>query len=135
MLGQIARWFIFFFFFFTNRFLLVWVKGSIRPVLTRAAEAVLGAYYQLQYGAARWHAARPTLRVLESLLQVSAGEKSRLMAHDTVVKIDPEIAVALLDASVMVNGDSVLEIPPGFGLTASGDGCHSDPNDAYVALD
>lgn len=50
---------------------LLWAKQSFRPVLSPAAESVLLAYYQRLRQASDRHAARTTIRALESLIRVA----------------------------------------------------------------
>jgi len=112
---------------------IAWVKSKFNPVLTTTAEEVLSGYYQLRRGAAGRHAARTTLRLLESLVRVAQAH-ARLLARNTVDVQDAVIAVALLDASV-VDGESVLVLPDGVGLSAPGGGFADDPDEAYGRLE
>lgn len=112
---------------------IAWVKQTFHPVLTPPAEEVLSKYYQLRRGAAGRHAARTTLRLLESLVRLAQAH-ARLMARATVEVVDAAIAVALVDSSV-VDGESVLALGPTAGLAAPGDRFHDRPDDAYPALE
>ncbi len=114
---------------------IAWVKTTFHPTMTPAAEQVLSGYYQLRRGAAGRHAARTTLRLLESLVRLAQAH-ARLMAKDIVEVVDAVMAVALVDTSV-VDGESVLGLSAdsGIGLAASGDQFHDRPDEAYAKLE
>jgi DNA helicase MCM9 len=114
---------------------IAWVKTTFHPTMTPAAEHVLSGYYQLRRGAAGRHAARTTLRLLESLVRLAQAH-ARLLAKDVVEVLDAVMAVALVDSSV-VDGESVLGLSAenGVGLAAGGDQFHDRPDEAYVKLE
>lgn len=112
---------------------IAWVVSEFQPALSPAAEEVLSSYYQLRRGAAGRHAARTTLRLLESLVRVAQAH-ARLMARGTVELQDAVVAVALLDASA-VDGDRALGLPDGVGVGAPGDGFPERPDQAYALLE
>lgn len=115
---------------------VAWVKKQWAPVMTPPAEQILSGYYQLRRRAAGRHAARTTLRLLESLVRLSQAH-ARLMAKNTVDVVDAVTAVLLIDSSV-VDGESVLGGGGGGsggfgnGLAAPGDQFHSDPDGVQV---
>jgi DNA helicase MCM9 len=112
-----------------------WVKSTFHPTMTSAAEQVLSGYYQLRRGAAGRHAARTTLRLLESLVRLAQAH-ARLMAKETVEVMDAVTAVALVDSSV-VDGESVLGLSAelGIGIAAAGDQFQERPDEAYLKLE
>ena len=114
---------------------VAWVKTTFFPVMTPAAEEVLSGYYQLRRGAAGRHAARATLRLLESLVRLAQAH-ARLMARSTVDVVDAVTVVALIDSSV-VDGESVLGLGLGHavGLAAPGDMFHECPDVGYRPLE
>ena len=114
---------------------IAWVKQNFLPTMTPAAEHVLSGYYQLRRGAAGRHAARTTLRLLESLVRLAQAH-ARLMAKNEVEVVDAVMAVALVDSSV-VDGESVLGLSAevGVGIAAPGDQFHERPDEAYVKLE
>jgi len=114
---------------------IAWVKSTFHPTMTQSAEQVLSGYYQLRRGAAGRHAARTTLRLLESLVRLAQAH-ARLMAKERVEVVDAVMAVALVDSSV-VDGESVLGLSPelGIGIAAAGDQFHERPDEAYVKLE
>lgn len=114
---------------------IAWVKSTFHPAMTQPAEQVLSGYYQLRRAAAGRHAARTTLRLLESLVRLAQAH-ARLMAKERIGVVDAVMAVALVDSSV-VDGESVLGLSAelGIGVSAPGDQFHERPDEAYVKLE
>ncbi|KAG7674017.1 putative DNA helicase MCM9 [Nannochloris sp. 'desiccata'] len=114
---------------------IAWVKSTFHPTMTQSAEQVLSGYYQLRRGAAGRHAARTTLRLLESLVRLAQAH-ARLMAKESIEVVDAVMAVVLVDSSV-VDGESVLGLSAelGVGIAAAGDHFHARPDEAYLKLE
>lgn len=112
-----------------------WVKTRFHPTMTPESEEILSGYYHLRRFAHGRHAARTTLRLLESLVRVSQAH-ARLMARDRVLKQDAVMAVALIDSSA-VDGESVLTVAElsGASLSAPGDQFWENPDEEYEKLE
>lgn len=117
----------------TLRQYIVWVKSNFNPILTPPAENILSGYYQLRRGTTHRHAARTTIRLLESLVRLAQAH-AKLMARHYVDVQDAVFVVALVDSSV-VDGEAMLELPHGVGVGAPGDQFGLIPDDEYIELE
>ncbi|KAL6209548.1 hypothetical protein ACLB2K_020488 [Fragaria x ananassa] len=76
-----------------------YVKGYIKPVLTKEAEIVISSYYQLQRRSATDNAARTTVRMLESLIRLAQAH-ARLMFRNEVTRLDAITAILCIESSM-----------------------------------
>ena len=112
---------------------IAWVKFNINPVLSPQAEEILRNYYQLRRRSNTRHAARTTIRLLESLVRLAQAH-AKLMAKEKVEVSDAVMSVALIDDSV-VDGDAVLDLPSGVGLCGPGNTFLLSPDECYKKLE
>lgn len=116
----------------TLRQYIAWVK-TFHPVMSPQAEQILVNYYQLRRKSSSRQASRTTIRLLESLVRLAQAH-ARLMARRRVETSDAVVTVALVDASV-VDGEAVLDLPSGVGLSGPGNTFWDSPDQAYRALE
>lgn len=118
---------------------LQWIKTTFQPRLTPEAEAVLSGYYRLRRGAEGRHAARTTLRMLESLVRLTQAH-ARLMARHEATLQDAVVVVALTEASCAAEGEgsfrgAMNQVIPGIKLCAEGGHFPDDPDGEYVVME
>ncbi|KAL4853474.1 putative DNA helicase MCM9 [Chlorella vulgaris] len=105
-----------------------WAKAVSRPTISRNAERLLSAYFQLRRQHEGRQASRTTVRLLESLVRVAQAH-ARLMARHEVTMQDAAVAVWLQECSCVDEASS----PLGHVLMASGapatSGSQSFPKD------
>ncbi|WJZ82960.1 hypothetical protein VitviT2T_002681 [Vitis vinifera] len=84
------------------------VKGYLKPVLTKVAEKVISSYYQLQRRSATHNAARTTVRMLGSLIRLAQAH-ARLMFRNEVTRLDAITAILCIESSMTTSAivDSV----------------------------
>ncbi|EIE26663.1 MCM-domain-containing protein [Coccomyxa subellipsoidea C-169] len=76
---------------------ICWVKETFRPDMSREAEGTLLEYWQMARSRDDRHAARSTVRMLESLVRLSQAH-ARLLARHTVTRQDAKVAIMLVES-------------------------------------
>ena len=73
-------------------------KETFKPLLTKASQTVLGAYYSLQRQDGGHLEARTTIRMLESSVRLAQAH-ARLMFRNEVLLVDAVYSIVLMEAS------------------------------------
>lgn len=102
---------------------IAFVKKHFRPTLSPSARKILTRYYQQQRRSDTRHAARTTIRLLESLIRLAQAH-ARLMFRDIVLPQDAIMAVSIIDSSVQ--SSSIFS-----DSSAKHMECGADPDIAY----